>query len=497
MLGMLSLLCCERRRRLHSIVPAHTLTDAEMSFAARRAKPRKIAARADGDDDDGDDDNDNDGAPAVVVVRRPPKSGTTTTKTAAAAAAVTRKIPAPARLSFGFGGSGDAAEEGGDSGGGGTTVFVPKKSALSRQAMERNAAKKKEHKKKPPMGVGMERLAIAPEPERVSYSKEYLAELRSAQLPPPPPTPDAQQGEEGEEVGDDGADGHGGDDGDDTAMAVMVDRGGGGTQIMDEGVVRVMKARRAERAAAAKAGVDDFISLDVSADDHGSELVLRPTNKKKKESRLAQPDGDDAEEIANYVDDAERVLLLPSTGKAARRQHERRRKQAIADTIAEAEAEAGGGGGGGDDGDGGSDVSRDSLVEGFERDQIRKGAFAAAGELAGGRRGAEAELDALARNPPAAQALPPIGSVVARLEARLHEVEMHKKLAERQIEMLLREKREIREHEDAVQARLKEAGDKYEQLRQDAGHAAAADALAPAGDRGLESFGNTPIRVED
>ena len=478
--------------------PTHPLTDAEMSFAARRAKPRKIAARADGGDSDDDgDENDNDGAPAVAVVRRPPKPGTTTTKTAAA----TKKIPTPARLSFGFGGSGDAAEEDGDSGGGGITVFVPKKSALSRQAMERNAAKKKEHKKKPPMGVGMERLAIAPEPERVSYSEEYLAELRSAQLPPPPPPPDAQEGEEGEGVGDGGADGDGGDD--DTAMAVMVDGGGGGTQIMDEGMVRVMKARRAERAAAAKAGVGDFISLDVSADDHGSELVLRPTNKtkKKKESRLARPDGDDAEEIANYVDDAERVLLLPSSSKAARRQHERRRKQAIADTIAEAEAEAGGGGGGGDDGDGGSDVSRDSLVEGFERDQIRKGAFAAAaGELAGGRHGVEAELDALARNPPAAQALPPIGSVVARLEARLHEVEMHKKLAERQVEMLLREKREIREREDAVQARLKEAGDKYEQLRQDAGHAtaaASAAALPPAGDRGLESFGDTPIRVED
>ena len=379
--------------------------------------------------------------------------------------------------------------------------------------MERNAAKKEHKKKKPPMGVGMERLAIAPEPERVSYSKEYLAELRSAQLLPPPPPPDAQ--EEGEGGGDDGVDEDGGDGGDgddgddgDTAMAVMVDAGGGGTQIMDEGIVRVMKARRAERAAAAKAGVDDFISLNVSADDDGSELVLRPANKtkKKKESRLARPDGDDAEEIANYVDDAERVLLLPSTSKAARRQHERRRKQAIADTIAEAEAEAGGG-----DGDGGSDVSRDSLVEGFERDQIRKGAFAAAaGELAGGRRrGVEAELDALARNPPAAQALPLIGSVVARLEARLHEVEMHKKLAERQVEMLLREKREIREREDAVQARLKEAGDKYEQLRQDAGdkyeqdadhagHAASASAaLPPAGDRGLESFGNTPIRVED
>lgn len=266
----------------------------------------------------------------------------------------------------------------------------------------------------------------------------------------------------------------------------MVDGDGGGTQIMDEGMVRVMKARRAERAAAAKAGVDDFISLDVSGDDDGrSGLVLRPTNKtKKKESRLARPDGDDAEEIANYVDDAERVLLLPSTSKAMRRQQERRRKQAIADTIAEAEA-----GGGGDDGDGGSDVSRDSLVEGFERDQIRKGAFAAAG-----RRGIEAELDALARNPPAVQALPSIGSVVARLEARLHEVEMRKKLAERQVEMLLREKHEIREHEDNVQARIKEAGGKYEQLRRDASHA---NALPPAEDRGLESFGNTPIRAED
>ncbi|KAI5846953.1 nineteen complex-related protein 2-domain-containing protein [Tricharina praecox] len=268
-----------------------------------------------------------------------------------------------------------------------------------------------------------------------------------------------------------------------SVLTVVGGGGGGGTGIMDEGLVRVMKARRKERAAAAKAG--DFISLhdDASDEDGRNEIMLRP--KKKKESRLARPDDfNDDDEIANYVDDEERVLLTNS--KSARREQERRRKQAIRMTIAEAE--------GADDEGAESDLSRDSLVEEWERDQIRKGAFSNNEHAA---KGLEGELEALARNPPTATALPDIEDVVARLVGTLRAMEIRKAQTARQIEVLVLEKRQIKEREEMVQTRLKEAAGQYEKLRKETGIGGGGAGPEGIADRGLESFGNTPIRATE
>jgi hypothetical protein len=404
-----------------------------MSFTTRRtAKPRKIAAAEESEDD----------APSPVV-RKPTPS------------AATKKKPGSTRLSFGIDPTdADASEP--------TAAFVPKKSALSRKAMERNAAKKS-------LGLGLERLSVTAQ-ERVEYSKEYLEELRRGQMV----TPATEQEEDAVMVdlnGDEMA------DVDMAEATALVPQPTSQTQIMDEGMVRVMKARRKERAAAAKAGADDFISLN--DDDDRGEIMLRP--KKKKESRLARmEDFNDDEEIANYVDDAEPVLLTKS--KSARREQERRRKQEIRETIAEAE--------GADDEGAESDVSKDSLVEEWERDQIRKGAFQS---KEGAPRGLEAELETLARNPPTAMPLPDMADVVNRLEATLKAMEIRKAQTERQIEALVAEKREIREREGMVQTRIKEAAEQYEKLRKEAGiGAAGAGGVAPV-DRGLENFGSTPI----
>jgi len=407
-----------------------------MSFSTRRAKPRKIAIQ----------DPESSESESPVVKKPLPKK---------TPANVRPKPKAPSRLSFG--GAGDAADE--------ENGFTLKKSALSRRAMERSAAKKS-------LGaVGMEKLMIAPEQERVSYSKEYLAELKSAQMVATAATEEEEEAVMVDVGEDDAAIA-------DLDGAVVVQTGeSSGTQIMDEGLVRVMKARRQERAAAAKAG--DYISLHDDDDGGGGEIMLRP--KKKKESRLvARDDFADDEEIANYVDDAERMLLTNS--KSARREQERRRKQMIRETIAEAE-------GADDDVDGDSDVSRDSLVEEWERDQIRKGAFTTEHAAAG----LEGELEALARNPPTATQLPDIKDVVARLGATLKAMEIRKSSTERQIEMLIQEKKEIKEREEMVQTRLKEAGEQYEKLKKETNIGGA----GPEGvvDRGLESFGNTPIKV--
>jgi predicted nucleic acid-binding Zn-ribbon protein len=105
----------------------------------------------------------------------------------------------------------------------------------------------------------------------------------------------------------------------------------------------------------------------------------------------------------------------------------------------------------------------------------------------------EGELEALARNPPTATQLPDIKDVVARLGATLKAMEIRKSSTERQIEMLIQEKKEIKEREEMVQTRLKEAGEQYEKLKKETNIGGA----GPEGvvDRGLESFGNTPIKV--
>jgi hypothetical protein len=421
-----------------------------MSFSARRnAKPRKIAVASDSEDD------------------RPPVSTLPIRKKASAASTPTsesrpkKKATAAAATRLSFGGDPTDADTS-------EPAFMPKKSALSRKAMERNAAKK---------ALGLENLSLTPPSaalgqERVNYSKEYLEELRSVQMVATPTAEGTESGEDAVMVdltGEEAADVDMAEAGGSSAAVTTT----GQTQIMDEGLVRVMKARRG------RAKGRDFISLhdDASDSEGGNEIMLRP--KKKKESRLARAeDFNDDEEIANYVDDAERVLLTNS--KSARREQERRRRQAIRETIAEAE--------GADDEGAESDVSKDSLVEEWERDQIRKGAFSSNDHAP---RGLEGELETLARNPPAVMALPEIGDVVKRLEATFKVMEIRKAQTERQIEALVAERREIRGREAMVQTRLKEAAGQYERLRKETGIGGA----GPEGvvDRGLESFGSTPI----
>ena len=395
-----------------------------MSFAARRPKPRRIAAAEDSDSD----------SAASPVVRKP-----------ATAAPRSQKPKRPAsRLSFG-----DAVPT--DSDAAAEPAFVPKKSALSRKAIERNAALKL-----------LPEPAPAPAQDRVSYSKEALDELKSTQLVASEAVAGLEELEGATIV-----------DLPDVEMAgaMTVDTAPAGTTgIIDEGLVRVLKQRRQTAAAALRAGADDYISLSADA------LSLRP---KKRESRLARPDDfADDEEIATFVDDAERVLLTSS--KRAQREQERRRKAAIAATIDEAEELVD------------SDASRDELVDEWERDQIRKGAFASS---EGAARGLEAELEALAKNPPTACALPDAGDVLARLEAAVAEMRLRMHRSESMVEALVREKDEIRAREEMVQTRLREAGEQYERLKIETGIGSA----GPEGvvDRGLESFGNTPVRVAD
>lgn len=372
-------------------------------------------------------------------------------------------------------------------------VFVPRKSALSRKAIERNAAKRA----MPIVARGVEQLDLGgrtPGGGGVRYDKEYLEELKRGQqnnddgrkedvgptveeamadgavvvvdedvemMPAPPPPMDEGEKEESE----------------DADMELDLARPKDEILVPDEGIVRVMKQRRKERAERAlrEGKADDFISLDAMDSDQErgddgvsrQQLLLRP--KKKKESRLARDDMAEDEDLADYIEADDKIMY--SGSKRERREADRRRKQTIKEALENA-AE--------DD----SDVSGDSLRDDFERSQVRAGAFGSAEHA---QRGFEAEMEQLAKNPPVVMALPDIGDVVKRLEGALKALEIRKVQTMRQVEMLQAEKGEIAEREKMIQGKLDEFG---KMVGKEAGEEKEREVKQ---DRGLESFGSTPI----
>lgn len=323
---------------------------------------------------------------------------------------------------------------------------------------------------------------MTPTSERPSYSKEYLEELKSNTSTKP-----VEEAEEAER-------GNGGNDYDmildDDVMAVVeagnqrtVARLGdvaptGTTGILDEGLVRVFKARRAERSTRSKAG--DFISLNGDEDlDDGDDEILLKSKKKKSRLRGLDDGGFDDEEMEKYVEDEQIVL----GGKLAQREQERRRREGIRDTINQAE-------GINSDDDADSDFSRDSLAEEWERDQIRKGVFSAnvPGTVA-------SDLKMLTQQPPNVTPLPNLKDALKRLEASLAAMEFRRAQTVMQVETLLHEKMEISQREGMVQDRLRKAGEEYEKLRGELGMGDGGSEGVVS--RGLESFGNTPIRVTE
>lgn len=459
-------------------------------FSARRSKARRIHT----DIPESEDDDGRSAHPSAAGAERPKaRRASDYVPSAATSPHDTKKTPEPSvspsvpevldaspallanapsakskkasklRLSFGIEDDSDAES---------APIFISKKSSLSRKAQERNTARK--------AGlaagvVGMGSLSLTPGQDRVSYSKEYLDELKSAQVVVPISVKQDANDQpiivSGEDVDEDS-------EADRDSVTVLCSKKQ--SEIPDEGLVHVMKQRRKERAAVARAGGNDFVSLNASDDDdESSELILR--SKKKKESRLARSDGlADDDEIENYVNDDERLLL--STNKSLQREQDQRRKQGIRDAIEEAEGLL-------DSGD--SDASRNSLVDDWERDQIRKGAFSSADI---GPKGFEGDLEALAKRPPMITPLPNLINVLARLERKLKEIELRKAQIERRAEDVVQEKSEIRESETKVQEQLTKAAIEYEKLRKHSGLSVRPEGVV---DRGLESYGSTPIRMDE
>ncbi|TGO83103.1 hypothetical protein BPOR_0702g00060 [Botrytis porri] len=396
-----------------------------------------------------------------------------------------KKRPASSRLSFGVGDiiSGSDAENLEDD-----ESFTLVKKPLSRKVTEGNT--KKINTRVPlPMrtrdedgdgdGDGDSDMG------RPSYSKDYLKELKSSQASAMRELADVEVGG-GEEPFLDASELEG-------AMVVDVHGngdivggfGGSAAIIPTEAEIREKKERRARMARE-----KDFISLNDDEPDGGRITSLLP-RQKKPESRLVRDDEEIMEGFEEFVDDG-RISL----GKKQEREEKRRRKKEMADLIQQAEGSS-------------DEESDDSEAE-------RRAAYEAA-QTRAGMDGLHKHDDAVAAReenqvPPRITPIPVLSECLERLQSTLSTMELELSKRKKKIEEGEREKLEIAKREQDVQVLLTQAGQRYAALKADAnikelemndvkGLVDASSEMARekigSADRGLESFGNTPVRRDE
>lgn len=389
-----------------------------------------------------------------------------------------KKRPASSRLSFGVGDiiSGSNAENLEDD-----ESFTLVKKPLARKVAEGNA--KKSNARLPlPMRARDEDEDGDSGMGRPTYSKDYLKELKSSQASAMKELADVEIGG-GEEPFLDASELEG---------AMVVDFEGNGDTIGEfggstasviptEAEIREKKERRARMARE-----KDFISLNDDEPDGGRNLSLLP-RQKKPESRLVGDDEEIMEGFEEFVDDG-RISL----GKKQEREERRRRKKEMADLIQQAE--------------GSSDEESDNS------EAERRAAYEAAQTRAG--------MDGLHKHDDAAAAreenqiparitpIPVLSECLERLQNTLNTMELELSKRKKKIEEGQKEKSDIIKREEEVQVLLTQAGQRYSSLKADAqvkelemtdvkelvdkSNEMVRERIG-GGDRGLESFGNTPV----
>ncbi|KAF8865373.1 hypothetical protein BDZ45DRAFT_721051 [Acephala macrosclerotiorum] len=366
-----------------------------------------------------------------------------------------KKKPAASRLSFGPGEiiSGDAAEALEDD-----EMFTPKKATLGRRVVEGNALRRS----LPYQGLPVR--SNEDDEERPTYSKDYLNELKSSTPTTPKDLQALHATAEDEEMLD----------ASELEGATVVEAEPSAAYIPTEAEIKEKKERRARLA-----HEKDFISLNDDGDDR-RQISLLP-RKREKETRLVREDEDLGEGFDEFVDDG-RISL----GKKAEREARKRQRKEMADMIHQAEGSS-------------EDESDDSEAE-------RRAAYEAAQTRAGmdGLHKPE-DLDrSTVQMPSKITPLPNLSECLERLQNTLTSMELELAKRQTKLEESKQEKLDIGKREAEVQELLKQAGSRYAALKADTNGAVAdpqatVDAqnsgfVAPLMvDRGLESFGNTPI----
>ncbi|KAF3342245.1 hypothetical protein HYQ45_002502 [Verticillium longisporum] len=390
------------------------------------------------------DDDDDDGP--VVIRPTIGRAGSTKQK----------KRASTSRLSFGPGqGAGDAA------------FSTPKKSSLGQQAAENSAIKKPGFTHRLPM-----RRFNDDEEDRPRYSKEFLDELQSSTPNTPQPI-SSLRGTSDDEMELDPSELEG---------ALIVNESTYSeapvpqqTNILSNTEIQERKQRRARLARE-----EDFISLDDEGDD-------RTDGKVSENTRLVPEDEDLGEGFDDFVEDGGLSL-----GKKAEREEKARRRREMAEQIQMAE--------------GNSEESSD------ESDAERRAAFEAAQTRSGmdglskpeKRDPAEALLQVPAKITP----LPELDGCLEKLSLSLRGMEGALREKQTALDRLKAEREAILAREGEVQALLDEAGKRYTSIlggsgsTLEAGQSPARQIQNPgmselAVERGLESFGTTPVRRPD
>ncbi|OSS51049.1 hypothetical protein B5807_04053 [Epicoccum nigrum] len=398
---------------------------------------RKIGAY---DDDSGDSANSsqNEAPKPVSVVKRPTLGKS--------------KKRSSLRISFGPGES--DANDGDESS---DAVVTPKKSNLSRIALEKSA----QLRARSPLVQG---TGSNEDEARPSYSKDYIAELRSSTPTTPKDLkPSAEEEEESRAL--DIASKFG-------PLATIPTQTSSAIPTAAE--IEEKKARRRRLAQEGKAR-DDESERPWASDDEGeddfrmrrNEISLRPKDKWG-ETRLIHDDEDIAEGFDDFVEDG-RISL----GRKSEREAQRKRRADMAELIHDAE---------------GSDSSDDSEEE-------RNTAFAAA-QARAGRYGQkiEDEEDGT-KTPPKITPLPDLTEVLESLQIDMQTKQQRKDHILSKLQELKDDRTRIEERKTFLQEQLQKTGEEYEKLRVESG----LPALPANGDgkliteRGLDSLGTTPL----
>lgn len=359
-------------------------------------------------------------------------------------------------------------------------MFAPKKSNLSRLAIERNAERTALR-----TSLSSERLPFrAGVEDRPSYTKEALAELQSST----PTTPKDLQPLDTDDLANETK-----------ALDIASKFGttvarstpdGSSSAIPTDAEIREKKARRArlakEQAANPSRDSDEEPNEDdddISEDEfrqNRNEISLR-LDDKYPEMRLIRDDEDIAEGFEDDVDDGKINL-----GRKAEHEAERKRRAEMADLIADAEG----------------DPSGDEEMDDSEAE--RNAAYEAAQTKAGAYAGQRERIEEARRpkTPPKITPVPELSVVLERLKGALRSAQEAQATRARRVAELKREKAEIAEREAWIQGQLKEAGERYEKLRIEAGLGGGTgtpvDGMGGGPlvlQRGLESLGNTPLPV--
>ena len=343
----------------------------------------------------------------------------------------TKKRPS-ARVSFGLGGTSMTEDDDNV----GSAVFTPKKSSLSRQAVEKNALRKSIGS-----NLSSEHLAFRQTEDRPSYSADYLNELKvSTPSTPKDLRPQSDTNEENSKELD------------------LISKFGSDIALQDssssiptEAEIREKKERRARLAKE-----QDFISLNdedaQEQEDSDGERSLLPYAQqkpsKKEETRLVRDDEDIAEGFDEFVSDG-RIAL----GRKAEREQKKQHKATMRDLINEAE--------GGNDSADSEDDSEAERHAAYEAAQTRKG-------MDGLRRAEQGTRSRRPKTPPRITPLPTLTGCLEKLKQRLAGMEYARMQKVLRLEEIRKEREDIRIREEEIQRLLKETGERYEKLRQEA-----------------------------